>query len=300
MSPEPCVSVVVVTYESRNFIGSCLESVYRTGAEWIAECRVVDNASRDGTVDWVRDNFAHVELVAKGENSGFGRAVNTAAHAARGEFLLVLNPDVVLEAGALAELVCFLRHRMQAAACGPKVVGPDGRFRWDCRRGFPTPLNALGYFTGLDRAFTQSRTLAGYHRRWLSPEVEVTTDCLSGSCMLVRRGAFESIGGFDEDYFLFGEDIDLCWRLSRKGMEIWYVPAAKVIHAKGVSMCLTPGRARREFYRSMRLFMDKRLTTFYPRPVLFLAKAGVRAAELLGSRYRFPSEHETGGVHRRV
>jgi hypothetical protein len=286
MTLEPCVSAIVVTYESRDFIGGCLDDLFRTGAEWIAECWVVDNASRDGTADLVRDKFPQVHLVANGENVGFGRAVNAAAGQAQGEFLLLLNPDTAAEPGAIAELVSFLRHRVQAAACGPKVVAPDGAFRRDCRRGFPTPVNAFGYFTGLDRAFPQSRRLGGYHRRWLSPDVEVTTDCLSGSCLLVRRRAFESVGGFDEDYFLFGEDIDLCWKLRRAGNEIWFVPAARVIHAKGASTRFAPALARREFYRSMRLFMDKRLGPYYPRAILSVAKLGVRLAEGLSGRYR--------------
>jgi hypothetical protein len=286
MSPEPCVSAIVVTYESRNFIRGCLDGLYRTSAEWLAECWVVDNASRDGSAGWVRDNFPQVRLIANGENTGFGRAVNAAARQAKGEFLLLLNPDTAVEPGAVAELVTFLRHRVQAAACGPKVIAPDGGFRHDCRRGFPTPVNVFGYFTGLDRVFPHSRRLGGYHRRWLSPDVEVTTDCLSGSCLLARRSAFESVGGFDEDYFLFGEDIDLCWKLRQTGREIWFVPAARVIHAKGASMRFAPSLARREFYRSMRLFMDKRLRPCYPRAILSVAKMGVRLAERLSGRYR--------------
>jgi GT2 family glycosyltransferase len=286
MTGEPCVSVIVVTYRSRDFIAACLESVFRTGDEWIADCWVVDNASRDGTADMVRETFPLAHLIAHQENAGFGRAVNVAARQAQGEFLFILNPDTVVEAGAIGELVNFLRYRPQAGACGPKVIGPDGSFRRDCRRGFPTPMNALGYFTGLDRAFPASRTLGGYHRRWLSPDVEVTTDCLSGSCLLVRRNSFEMIGGFDSQYFLFGEDIDLCWKLRQAGQEIWYVPAARVIHAKGASMRLVPDMARREFYRSMRLFMDKRLRARYPRAILSIVKMGVHLAERMSIRYR--------------
>jgi hypothetical protein len=256
----------------------------------------VDNASHDGTADLVRQTFPQVRLIANRDNAGFGRAVNAAARSAGGEFLLILNPDTVVEPGAIAELVMFLRHRLQAGACGPKVIGPDGGFRHDCRRGFPTPMNAFGYFTGLDRVFPHSRKLGGYHRRWLSPDVEVTTDCLSGSCFLVRRSVFQSVGGFDEDYFLFGEDIDLCWKVRRAGIEIWFVPAARAIHAKGASMRFAPATARREFYRSMRLFVDKRLRPYYPRVILSVVKTGVRLAERLSARYRRSAADDAGGT----
>jgi GT2 family glycosyltransferase len=289
---------MVVTYESRDFIHDCLESIYRTATGWIAECWVVDNASRDGTASLVHDEFLQVRVIANRENVGFGRAVNAAARQADGEFLLVLNPDTVVEPGAIAELVTFLRHRPQAGVCGPKVTGPDGNFRYDCRRGFPTPMNAFGYFSGLDRIFPYSHLLGGYHRRWLSPDLEVTTDCVSGSCLLLRRSAFQSVGGFDEDYFLFGEDIDLCWRLRQAGHEIWYVPAACVIHAKGASMRFAPATARREFYRSMRLFVDKRLRPRYPRVILSLVTMGVRLAERLSGRRRYSGDDEASRVDR--
>lgn len=292
MNPQPCVSVIIVTYESRDFVGGCLESVYRSG-DWLKECWVVDNASRDGTADLIRLGFPAVNIIANTDNIGFGRAVNLAAQRASGEFLLILNPDTDIQTNAIGELVEFLQHRPQACACGPLVTSPDGHFRNDSRRGFPTPLNAFGYFSGLDRLFPHSRTLGGYHRRWLRTDLEVTTDCLSGSCMLVRRKQFEAVGGFDDDYFLFGEDIDLCWKLRESGYEIWFVPSARIVHAKGASMRFAPMTARREFYRSMRLFMDKRLSTRYPKIVLSAVKVGVRFAELLSSRYRM-------GNHRRA
>lgn len=295
MNPEPCVSVIIVTYESRAFIDACLASVFQTSREWIAECRVVDNASRDGTVERIRAHSPDVQIFVNPENLGFGRAVNIAARKVMGEFLLILNPDTIVQSGAVAELVQFLRYRPQAGACGPKVISPDGCFRNDSRRGFPTPLNAFGYFSGLDRVFPQSRTFGGYHRRWLSPEREVLTECLSGSCLLIRRSVFEAVGGFDENYFLFGEDIDLCWKIKQAGWETWYVPSAAVVHAKGASMRFVPVTARREFYRSMRLFIDKRLASRYPRWILHTAKMGIRIAEAMSSRYR-----NSSGDHRQV
>ena len=300
MKPLPCVSVIIVTYESRDFIDACLESIFRTSREWIADCYIVDNASQDGTTERILGSFPGVQLIANSENLGFGRAVNIAAQRCTGEFLLILNPDTIAQPEAATELVQFLRYRPQAGACGPKVISPNGRFRNDSRRGFPTPLNAFGYFSGLDRLFPQSRTFGGYHRRWLSPEREVVTDCLSGSCLLIRRSVYESVGGFDEDYFLFGEDIDLCWKIKQSGWETWFIPAAVVVHAKGASMRFVPLTARREFYRSMRLFIEKRLASRYPRWILSTAKIGISFAAVLSSRYRNSSGDDPPNVTHRI
>jgi O-antigen biosynthesis protein len=282
---ELCVSVVMVTYQSARHIGPCLDSLLRTAQLLLKDCVVVDNASTDGSAQAVKTNYAWVTLLENSENLGFSRAVNQGIRQSRGEFVLIVNPDTVFEPDAVAELALFLTHRRPAAACGPKIVGPDGTFRRSSRRGFPTPLNSLGYLTGLDRLFPHSRAIGGYQRRGLSEDLEVITDSLSGSCMMVRRECFDGVQGFDEDYFLFGEDIDLCWKLKQAGFEIWYVPSARVMHVKGASMGFAPDRAKHEFYRAMRLFVDKRLTGRYPKSVLWATKLGVTWAEKWSLRF---------------
>ncbi len=247
---------------------------------------VVDNASVDGTADHIRRSHPWVRLSANTENIGFGPAINQGARQATGEYLLVLNPDTVIRSGAIADLVRFLDHRPEAAACGPRILDLEGHFQYYSRRGFPTPLNSLAYLTGFDKLAPRSRALGGYYRRDLPPELEVATDSLAGCFMLIRRECFEAVGGFDEDYFLFGEDIDLCWKLKGAGHEIWYVPTAVVEHRKGASMRRVRKRARHEFYHSMKLFMDKRLAMRYPRFVLTLAKVGVDIVSVLERRFR--------------
>jgi GT2 family glycosyltransferase len=131
----------------------------------------------------------------------------------------------------------------------------------------------------LDRLFPRNRALGGYHRRYLNPDLEVMADSLSGACMLVRKDVFDRVGGFDPDYFLFGDDIDLCWKIREASHEIWYVPSARTVHIKGASMRRAPGRAQREFYHSMRLFVDKRLRARYSAFSIALIKSGVHLAE---------------------
>ncbi len=279
MIARPCVSVIIVTYESGEHIGHCIASLKETAREWLRDIVVVDNASSDGSADLVAQSAPDVTLLRNAENLGFGRAMNQGARAASGEYLLLLNPDCTAEPRAVAELAHFLDHRSTAGACGPQMVDQHGNFQYSSRRGFPTPLNSFAYFSRLDRMFPRSHSLGGYQRRHLDPRFEVETDSLSGACMLIRADLFRSLGGFDEDYFLFGDDIDLCWKIRHAGHEVWYVPSARVVHVKGASMSKHPQVAQREFYRSMHIFIDKRLRGRYSGFSLALVKLGVAAAE---------------------
>ena len=268
--------MVIVTFESRREVPSCLESLNSTAPDWVREVIVVDNASSDGTSQFLRSNHKPNILVQiNSENIGFGRAMNQGAASATGEYLLILNPDCTMQPGTVAELAHFLDCRPEAAACGPMICGTKGEFQYCSRRGFPTPLNAVAYIFHLDRLFPRNRTFGGYQMRFLDPRLELVTDSLSGACMMVRRSVFQEVGGFDEDYFLFGEDIDLCWKIRQAGHEVWYTPRAQVRHVKGASMRSAPGRAQREFYHSMRLFVDKRLSSRYSPPSLALIKSGI-------------------------
>jgi len=253
--------------------------------EWLTDCIVVDNASGDGTATEIRSRFPDVTLIENSENVGFGKAVNIGARHAHGSLLLILNPDTIVQPGAIGELALFMRYRVEACACGPKIIGTDGVFEESSRRGFPTPWNALGYFLCLDRLLPRSRVFGSYHRLGFSQDFEAMIECLSGACMMVRKSCFDEVDGFDEDYFLFGEDIDLCWRLHHTGMEIWYVPAALLVHRKGMSMRQTPRSAHHEFYRAMRLFFDKRLKQSYSRLLILATRSGITAAEMLSRRF---------------
>jgi hypothetical protein len=277
---RPMVSVLIVTYESAQHIGKCLANLRLHAADCLRDVVVVDNASTDGSADLAFASAPQAAVIRNGGNLGFGRAMNIGAQSASGEYLLLLNPDCALHAGCVPELAHFLDHRLEAGACGPKMLTTSGRFDFSSRRGFPTPLNAFAYFSHLDRLFPRSHTLGGYQRRHVGSELEIETDALSGACMLVRRSVFEEVGGFDEDYFLFGDDIDLCWKIRRAGHEIWYIPTARVTHAKGASMVKQPELARREFYRSMHLFVDKRLRERYSIFSRMFTKAGIHAASL--------------------
>lgn len=282
MHIRPCVTVIIVTYQSASEISVCLNSLKEHAAEWISECRVVDNNSRDDSAVVAQSTFAGINVIRNSDNLGFSKAVNIGAHDAVSDYLLILNPDTQLQRDSLGELVHFLDHRREAAMCGPKMLGMNGEFQSVCRRSFPTPWNTLGYYLGLNQVFPKSRRWSSYKPKAIPPDTESKTEVLSGACMLIRREDFRKIGGFDEDYFLFGEDIDICWKLHQAGRELWYVPAAEVRHVKGASMKHALTRAKREFYRSMLIYIDKRLAVEYSFMARFIMKTGVRFRWLLG------------------
>jgi GT2 family glycosyltransferase len=284
MNVRPCVTVIIVTYQSSAFIGSCLNSLIQHAADWVARIVVVDNGSTDQCEEVVR-KFPTVSFQRMEANLGFGQAVNRGAADAATDYLLILNPDTICDAGTVAELAHFLDYRIQAGACGPFIQLPDGRVDRAARRGFPTPISALGYATRLDRLFPHWKFIGRYHCRWLPVDREVTTEALSGCCMLVRRVAFHQVGGFDPDYFLFGEDIDLCWKLREAGWERWYVPAARLIHVKHASMAFASVRAKHEFFRAMDTFVRKRLASRYSPSAIAIIRCGIKLWSRLTGRW---------------
>lgn len=257
MLPRKCVSVVVVTYNSEATIANCISSVYDTSADWIDSFVLVDNSSSDRTCEIISRCTHHVNLIENKVNQGFGRACNSGADASKSEFIMFLNPDARVDRDTIKNLVSFLDAREAAACCGPLIRNEKGKPDPACRRGFPTPMNALGRLFYLERIFTRSRDIAGYSLPWLGFGREARVDCISGACMLIRRSDYTQIAGFDEQFFLFGEDVDLCKRVALLQRETWYIPAARIVHIGGHSMRQVKETASYEFYRAMRIYMSK-------------------------------------------
>lgn len=282
MSYRECVSVILVNYNVRDLLDRALRSLYETSEPLLHEIWVVDNASTDGSVEFLQNHWPQVHIVSNQENCGYGRANNQAMAQADAEYFLILNPDTVVQRGALQEMVDFMESRPQAGVCGPKIVSPEGRFRPECRRGFPTPLAAFSRLFGLTTLLPRSRLFGKYYLTYLDPDYETQVDALSGACMMVRRETAQSVGPFDEDYFLYGEDIDWCWRMKQAGWEVWYIPRACVVHVKGASMRRSSSRLDRFFFDAMRIFIRKHLRDKYPPPLLWLLNTGIRLRYALG------------------
>lgn len=272
------LTVVVVSYNVRPFLDHCLQSVYRAAGDLSLQVIVVDNASQDGSADMTARRYPGALLIRNRENLGFGRANNQAFVQAAGEAVLILNPDAFVQEDTLRVLLNRLRQSPYLGAVGPMILLPDGRFEPRSMRGFPTPWPAFTYFSGLAALFPASPRFSRYLLTYLDPTREHEVDALTGCCMMVRRGLLEKLGGFDSDYFMYGEDLDLCWRIHKAGYRILYSPEARILHFKGESTRRCLKDAGRHHQQAMRLFVDKNLAGSLSRPI--------RTAISLGFRFR--------------
>lgn len=244
-------AAVVVNYESGTALSRCVEDLR---AEGVVELVVVDNGSRDGSVDLVRQRFPDVWVVVTGRNLGYGAAANRGVAVTTMPSVLVCNPDIEVRSGALGALAGALAADPGCALVGPLIRDPAGA-RYPSARSFPSMVDAAGHAAfGLfrpDNRFTRS-----YQNAYLGAPGATSepVDWVSGACFLVRRSAFEEVGGFDEAYFMYFEDVDLCWRLGRAGWGVAYSPVAEVTHSQGVSTDRHPYRMIVEHHRSLLRF----------------------------------------------
>jgi N-acetylglucosaminyl-diphospho-decaprenol L-rhamnosyltransferase len=251
---DAALDVVIVSYRSRELLRGCLESLRAHPPSCPMKVVVVDNDSRDGTAEMLEGEFPEVELVASPTNLGFAAATNLGARRGSGPYLLALNPDTAVTPGALDTVIAVLDQHPEVGIAGPRLLRPDGSFDHAAKRSFPTPLSALGHFTGVGRRDGSGR-LAAYR----APEVESgRVDAVNGAFMLMRRPAFERLGGFDEGYWMYMEDLDLAYTLGRAGLITWYEPAARVMHVKaGTTGGERSPRLDWHFHRGMFRFYRK-------------------------------------------
>jgi len=284
------VDVVIVSHRCAALLDACLASLPAAGAGLAMRVHVVDTASGDGTPEAAR-RHPGVRVTALARNVGFARANNLALAGTRAPAVLVLNPDTVLPPGALVRLRDELAARPEVGALTPRLVDVHGRLDGRCRRGFPHPWPALCFLTGLDRVLTGPRARA-YTSGWLPEDRAHDVHAVSGAFMLLRGAALAETGGFDERYFMYGEDVDLCLRLRARGWRCRYHPAVTVVHVGGGSGeggRRTP-RADAAFFRAMAPLLRDHL----PGPrgrvtagaVAVAAEAGLAASRLRRAAHR--------------
>jgi N-acetylglucosaminyl-diphospho-decaprenol L-rhamnosyltransferase len=274
-SEQPRVSVVVVSYNVRELLRGCLQSVLAQGEK--TDVIVIDNASSDCSTEMVTAEFPQVHLIKNNTNRGFARASNEGIASTRAPYVLSLNPDTVLQPGAIGALADHLDQHADVGAAGPKIVRPDGSLDLAARRAFPSPSVALFRLTLLSRLFPRHRRLARYNLTDRSPDAEQEIDSGTAACLMFRRAALEQVGLYDEDFFMYGEDLDLCFRLKLAGWRIVYVPHAVVLHFKGQSSRQRSSAMIREFHRSMWIFFRKHYRRTTPAPVAVLIWSGIEA-----------------------
>ena len=256
----PQLSIIIVNYNVREFLHHALVSLQKAMKGIRGEIIVVDNASDDGSIEMVRRRFPKVRLIASKSNLGFARANNLGLKEASGKFLLLINPDTLVQEDTLTVMLRFFQDNPDVGLAGCKVMNPDGTFQLACRRSFPAPWAAFTKMTGLSSLFPGSRLFGRYNLTYLSPDETYELDAVSGSFMMVRREAYEQVGGLDEDFFMYGEDLDWCYRIQRAGWKNYYVHSTQIIHYKGESTKRSSLNEIRTFYQAMHLFVQKHLS----------------------------------------
>jgi N-acetylglucosaminyl-diphospho-decaprenol L-rhamnosyltransferase len=247
------LSIIIVNWNTRDLLADCLDSIAQTTDDFNVEVIVVDNASSDGSPTMLRQQFPQVHLIENRENVGFARANNQAIEQCRGRYALLLNSDALLSADAAQTMLDLAEARPQAGIVGAQLLNLNGSFQAS-HTPFPNPWQEFLILSGVGRML---------YGRWYpsrGPEENrgpQSVDYVEGACMLVRRGAFEDVGGLDEGYFMYAEEVDLCYAMRAKGWQVWYQPAAKVIHlGSGSSQNRRPQREA-DLYRSRVRFFRK-------------------------------------------
>ncbi len=286
----PELSVIIVSYNTRQLLDDCLHTVLAAvppanGLEVV----VVDNASQDGSQEMVRLKYPQVKLVASDSNRGFSAANNMGTAVSSGQYLLFLNSDTRISPESLIQPLDYLQIHPTVGAITVKLVYPTGERDPDNHRGFPTPWNAFCHFSGLNRLFPRDPRFNGYFQSFQDFEQVHPVEVIAGSFMMMPQPLFQQLGGWDETYFFYGEDIDLCYRIHQAGYTIVYYPLVEVIHYKGASSGLrkesadiarppktTRVKVAKESVRAMKIFYRKFYSQQYPRPVTAFVLAGIQ------------------------
>lgn len=254
------ITIVIVNYRVKYFLEQTLRSVQEAINGLQAEVYVIDNNSGDDSIEHSKRLFPWVKFVENKKNVGFARANNQGIVAAQGEFTLILNPDTVITRDSVHKPIEWMREHPDCGAVGVRMVDGNGVFLPESKRAFPTPWASFCKIFGLSKLFPYSPVFAKYHLRYLSDREPHQVDILSGAFMLCRTLLLHQVGGFDEDFFMYGEDIDLSYRLVKAGKHNWYLPV-EIIHYKGESTKKDSMRYVRVFYEAMLIFYRKH----YPR-----------------------------------
>jgi len=227
------LSILIPTLNVRQMLKACLESIKQYTPADTYEIIVADNASSDGTLEMLKMDFPDVKVLTSDKNDGFSKPVNRLLKEAKGEFLVLLNPDTLLIEDVFSPQLDWLAENEQVGVCIPKVLNSDGTFQVQSKRGDAKPAAVFGYFLRLGKLFPQNRAFNSYLMPWLDEDEIAEVDAVSGSCMIIRRACWEQVGDFDETFFAYQEDSDYCIRARKAGWKVMYVPISEIIHYGG-------------------------------------------------------------------
>lgn len=282
------LSIVLVNYNSGNFLADCLNSVQAAKDQLDLDIWIVDNNSSDHSLDQAKKLFPNIHYIKNKANLGFGTANNIALKKINNELILMLNPDTKVEKETLPVMVDFMEQNIGVGAATCEALKNDGKIDWAHHRGFPTPWASLLYFMGDDKL---------YHLTDRNMQETHEVDAISGSFFLTRKSVLDKVGLFDEDYWMYGEDLDLSYRIKKAGYKIMYIPKVKVIHFKGVSSGLKQHsqeittatitskiRAFNAFYEAMKIFYRKNLAPDHLFLINWVVYLGINLRWILAKR----------------
>jgi O-antigen biosynthesis protein len=289
------LSIVIVNYNVKHFLEQCLHAVEKAIQNIEAEVFVVDNNSVDGSNGMVIHKFPFVELMANTRNFGFAVANNQAIRRSTGRYVLLLNPDTVVEEDTFEKVLAFMDANPEAGGLGVKMIDGRGRFLPESKRGLPTPWVAFYKVFGVSALFPKSKRFGKYHLSYLNENEIHEIDVLAGAFMLMRREALDKVGLLDEDFFMYGEDIDLSYRITKGGFKNFYFPETTIIHYKGESTKKGSLNYVRMFYNAMIIFARKHFSTQYAGFFSFFIhlaiyfRAAIATAHRLAKRFWLPA-----------
>lgn len=251
------LSVIIVNYNVKHFLEQCIHSVIRASVNIPLEIFVVDNNSVDGSTQLIKEKFPQVLLIENRENLGFSRANNQAIKRAKGKYILLLNPDTVVEEDTFSKVIGFMESHPDAGALGVKMIDGKGNFLPESKRGLPTPWVAFCKMFGLSKLFPRTKKFGRYHLSYLDENEVHEVEVLAGAFMLIRKEVLDKVGLLDESFFMYGEDIDLSYRITESGYKNYYFPGTTIIHYKGESTRKGSLNYVKVFYTAMIIFAGK-------------------------------------------
>jgi GT2 family glycosyltransferase len=276
------VSIVIVNYNVRDLVDNCISSIYSANNKnHKIEIFFVDNNSIDGSVKYIKEKYPEVKAISNDRNIGFSKANNIALKQASGKYILILNPDTVLEEGTFSKMIDFCEQNKDTGAVTSKLILSNGKLDSACKRSFPTFPVALPRIFGLSKLFPKSKIFGKYNLTYLDENKTYEVDSICGAFMFIPKEILDITGFFDEDYFMYGEDLDLCFKIKKNGFKVYYYPEVTTIHYKGESTRKTHLSYVNNFYGAMRIFIQKNFTGV-PRILSLVAQFGIYNRSFFG------------------
>ncbi|MDQ2864106.1 MAG: glycosyltransferase family 2 protein, partial [Bacteroidota bacterium] len=251
------LSIIIVNYNVKYFLEYCLRSVEKAMKNIEGEIFVVDNNSKDGSRDFIVNKFPGVKFISNRENEGFAKANNKALRLASGKYILFLNPDTIVAEDCFENCISFIQSKNDTIACGVRMIDGSGKFLKESKRAFPSPLTSMYKLSGLTKLFPKSKIFSKYHLGFLDENISHEIDVLAGAFMMMPKTITDAVGGFDEDFFMYGEDIDMSSRIQKAGYKNFCFAETTILHFKGESTKKGSLNYVKLFYRAMSVFVKK-------------------------------------------